>query len=102
VIPPRERLPQLARLVGTDAFVERFGPPRTAEPENAALRAFIEDRLEHIARTLLEEAAASDDVIDAASAGAYLEDRLRTLSDLLTAQQAERLRAAFQEGTAGW
>ena len=104
MIPPRERLLQLARLVGADAFAQRFGPPRQvgAEPDADALRTLIEERLDHIARALVEEAAASDDVIDVASAEAYLEDRLRTLADLLTREQAERLRAAFREGTREW
>ena len=100
--PPRELLLQLARLVGVEAFTERLGPPQTAEPDDAALRALIEERLDHIARRLVEEAAVSDDVIDPASAAAYLEDRLRTLSDVITPEQAERLRATFAEATAGW
>lgn len=103
MIPPRERLLQLARLVGLDAFTERFGSPREVDtPDMDALRSLIEERLDHIARALVAEAAASDDVIDGASAGAYLEDRLRTLADLLTPQQAEQIRAAFQKGVAGW
>ena len=102
VIPRRERLLQLARLLGIEAFTERFGPPQTAEPPVDALRALVDERLEAIAWALVEEAAASDDVIDAASAASYLEDRLATLGDLLSDEQAERLRAAFREGTAGW
>lgn len=102
VIPPRQRLLQLARLVGIDAFTQRLGPPQTAEPEAEALCTLIEERLEHLARRLVEEAAASDDVIDSASAAAYLEDRLGTLADLLTPEQADRIRAAFRERTAGW
>ncbi len=100
--PPRELLLQLARLVGVKAFTERLGRPQTAEPDDEALRALIEERLDHIARRLVEEAAASDDVIDSASAAAYLEDRLRTLGDVITREQAERLRTAFAEATAGW
>ena len=103
MIPPREVLLQLARLVGIEAFTERFGSPREVDaPEMDALRSLIEERLDHIAHTLVAEAAASDDVIDAASAEAHLEDRLRTLGDVFTPQQAERIRAAFQKGTAGW
>ncbi len=104
VIPSRELLLQLARLVGPLAFAERFGPPLLLEtiPDVEALRALVEERLDHVARGLVEEAAASDDVIDAASAITYLEDRLRTLDDLLTPQQADRIRSAFREGTAGW
>ena len=100
--PPRERLLQLARLVGVEAFTQRLGPPRTAQPDDEALRALIEERLEHVAGRLVEEAAASDDVIDPASAAAYLEDRLRTLGDVITPEQAERLRASFREQTSGW
>ena len=102
MIPPRERLLQLARLVGLEAFTERFGSPQTAEPDADVLRALIEERLDDIARRLVEEAAASDDVIDAASALSYLEDRLRTLDELLTPEQTERVRASFRERTAGW
>jgi len=102
VIPQRERLPQLARLVGLQAFTERFGPPQTADPPPDALRALVGERLEAIGRALVEEAAASDDVIDVASAASYLEDRLATLGDALSPEQAERVRAAFREGTREW
>ena len=104
VIPSRDRLLQLARLVGPDAFAERFGPPLLLEtiPDVEALRALVRERIDHVARGLVEEAAASDDVIDTASAIAYLDDRLRTLDDLLSPQQADRIRSAFREGTAGW
>ena len=98
----RDRLLQIARLVGAEAFAERFGPPQTAQPDLDALRALVEERLDQVAQRLVEEAAASDDVIDAASAAAYLEDRLRTLGDVLTPGQAERIRAAFEECTVAW
>lgn len=101
-MPPRERLLQIARLIGVDCFAQRFGPARTAEPEDGALRDLVEERLEHIAGALVEEAAASDDVIDVESAASYLEDRLRTLGDLLAAEQAERVRTAFRERTSAW
>lgn len=93
---------QLARLLGGGAFEQRFGPPREAEPEPDALRALVDERLGDIARALVEEAAASDDVIDRASAGGYLDDRLRTLDDLLTPDQAARLREAFRQQTEHW
>ena len=102
MIPPRELLLQVARLVGPEAFAKRFGSPQTAEPEPDTLRALIDERLDHIARTLVEEAAASDDVIDEPSAVSYLEDRLRTLGDLLTPQQTESIRAAFREQISAW
>lgn len=102
VVPPREHLLQLARLVGIDAFTQRFGPPQTAAPLVEALQALVEERLSELARALVEEAAASDDVIDAASATVYLEDRLRTLGDVLTPEQARRLRDMFTKATSSW
>ena len=102
VIPRREQLLQLARLIGVDAFAERLGPPQSAEPDTDALRALIDERLDHVAGSLVEEAAASDDVIDISSAEAYLEDRLGTLGELLTKEQTARLREAFKKSTAGW
>jgi hypothetical protein len=102
VAVPREQTVQLARLIGIDFFTERFGPPQTAEPDDDALRALIDERLDDVARGLVEEAAASDDVLDVESASAYLNDRLRTLSALLTPEQAERIRAAFVERTKTW
>jgi hypothetical protein len=102
VIPQRERLLQLARLAGIDVFTERFGPPQSAAPEPGALRRLVDERLGDIAHALVEEAASSDDVTDTASAAAYLEDRLATLGDLFSAEQAERLRAAFRERTKEW
>ena len=99
---PRDRLLQLARLVGGDSFSERFGPAQTAEPELVALRALVGERLEQIAEALVAEAAASDDVLDQASALVYLEDRLSAFDTLISAEQIERLRAAFRELIASW
>lgn len=93
---------QLARLIGLDDFTARFGPPQTAEPGDGDLRALIDEHIDAVARRLLDEAVASDDVIDRESADAYLEDRLATFGDLLSDAQAERLRAAFREGTKSW
>jgi hypothetical protein len=100
--PQREILVQLARLTGAEAFAERFGSPQTADPDAAAIRAFVEERLHTVADGLVSEAAASDDVTDRASATSYLEDRLTTLADLLTGEQASRIRSRFSERTAGW
>jgi hypothetical protein len=102
VLPERERLTQLARLIGLDRFRARFGPPDSAAPTATALHAFVEEHVESIARGLVEEAAASDDVTDQASALAYLDDRLRTLDDLLTPDQVDRIRAAFRARIAHW
>ncbi len=102
MIPRRELLHQLARLAGTDVFAARFGSPDRADPDPQALRALIDERCDEIATALVEEAAASDDVIDPESAQAYVDDRLRTLDDLLTPEQAERLLTAFIGKTSGW
>jgi hypothetical protein len=101
-MPQRERLLQLARLIGIDAFSERFGAPQSAEPDAAALRSLIDERLDAIAAALVEEAASSDDVTDAAGALSYLEDRLITLGDLLSGEQADSIRVKFGERTSGW
>ncbi len=102
MIPTQERLVQLARLAGVDVFSERFGSPQTAAPDAAALASLVGERLDQIAQGLIGEAAASDDVIDAASAQVYLDDRLRTLGDLFTSEQSAAIRAAFQAATEGW
>jgi hypothetical protein len=102
MLPRQERLHQLARLVGHDVFVARFGPPDSAEPDREALHALIDEHCDDIAARLVDEAAASDDVIDPESAQAYVDDRLRTLADLLTPEQAQRLRTAFVGKTSGW
>ena len=102
VIPRREQLHQLARLVGADVFVARFGPIDSSEPGADALRKLVDERLDEIAAALVNEAAASDDVIDPASAQAYVDDRLRTLDDLITPDQARQLLTAFVGKTSGW
>ena len=101
-IPRREALTQLARLVGRDLFIERFGSPQTTEAEDEELAALTDDRLAEIARGLIAEAASSDDVLDAASAEEYLEDRLRTLADFFSDELQASLRVAFAEGTKDW
>ena len=100
VMPERERLFQIARLSGIEAFSARFGPPQTAEPDAEALASFVDEHGAGIARGLIEEAAASDDVTDSESAQSYLDDRLRTLA--LAQETAARVRAAFREGTKAW
>ena len=102
MIPRREALTQLARLVGRDLFIERFGSPQTTEAEDEELAALTDDRLAEIARGLIAEAASSDDVLDAASAEEYLEDRLRTLADFFSDELQASLRVAFAEGTKDW
>ena len=102
MLPRPERLRQLARLAGHEAFVARFGPLDASEPEAGALRGLIDERCDEIAASLVAEAAASDDVTSPESARAYVDDRLRTLGDLLTPEQSERLLTAFVAKTSRW
>jgi hypothetical protein len=102
MMPRPEQLRQFARLVGYDVFVSRFGPIDSADPSGDALREFVDERCDEIAAALVEEAAASDDVSDPASAQAYMDDRLRMMEGLITKEQAERLMTTFIGKTSGW
>jgi hypothetical protein len=62
----------------------------------------VNEHIEAIASGLVGEAAASDDVTDKSSASSYLEDRLETLGDLFTTEQAAKVRALFAERSATW
>ena len=93
---------QLARLIGLPLFLERFGWPQTAEPEARGLAVLVGARLEEIASGLVEEAAASDDVIDVPSAQAFLDDRLTTFGELITQPHREELARMFRERTKDW
>lgn len=99
------QLAQLARLLGAKesyAALGRRGQAETKGVDTARLRAFLDERLERLARGLLEEAAASDDVVDAASAEAYLEDRLAFFGELLSQGQRSRLRELFMGTARRW
>ncbi len=93
---------QLARLIGLEHFLERFGSPQTAEPDTASLTGLVEERLDAIANGLVAEAAASDDVIDRVSAQGFLEDRLETLGELIGEDNQRALATAFAESTKDW
>jgi len=90
--PGPMQLAQLARLLGVAA--EGLDVRR--------LRALLDERLDRLARGLLEEAVASDDVVDAASAEAYLEDRLSFFGGVLTEAQRGRVREAYMEAVRRW
>lgn len=83
---PSPRLGGLLRLLGLG--------PASAPLDGATLRRLVDERMERVIAGLVEEAAASDDVLDAASARAYLDARLRDLQPYLTAGQIRRIRAA--------
>jgi len=101
-------LVQLVRLLGREDALQALGT--TAEPQPAALTpaqrqalgALVERELERIATGIAAEAAASDDVMDRQSGLAFVEDRLRSYADLMTADQVIRLREAAARLVAAW
>ena len=104
----RAAIRQIARLLGKDEFYRRLGLDEGAQPgelsakQLAQVQALVGERLEDLARALAQEAMANDDVVDARSAGIYLEDRLAFLDELLTGEQQEGIRARFGEMASKW
>jgi hypothetical protein len=104
----REALLQLARLLGEERVLTPLGlsrqhlPPSLDGERRQRLQALVEGELGELAAALLAEAVACDDVVDRASALAYLEDRLRSLGQLLSPQQVEQLRRRLQALTDRW
>ena len=100
------QLMRLARLIGREEFQAALPVPEGAAEldagQRARLGALIDERLDAIAGTLVEEAAASDDVVDSRSASAFAADRLAELGDLLTAGQRDAILARFDNLTVGW
>jgi hypothetical protein len=97
------QLAQLARLLGAeelDSVLARQGKGEGIDV--GRLRAFLGERLERLARGLLEEAVASDDVVDAASAETYLDDRLAFFGELLSEGQRRRVRELYLEAVRRW
>ena len=103
-----EALLQLARILGRDRLARRLGlslgqpPPSLTPQQTTALRSQAEEHSQDIARALLGEAAACDDVTDAASALAYLEDRLAFLADLRAEEARSRVREGFSAVARRW
>jgi hypothetical protein len=103
--PSPIQLAQLARLLGTEELhsaLDRQGEGEGEGSDVGRLRAFLGERLERLARGLLEEAVASDDVVDAASAEVYLEDRLAFFGELLSEGQRRRVRELFMAAAGRW
>jgi hypothetical protein len=103
--PSPIQLAQLARLLGADEL--RTGLALQGKPEGEGidvgrLQAFLEERLERLARGLLEEAVASDDVVDGTSAETYLEDRLAFFGELLSEEHRRRVRELYLEAVRRW
>ena len=99
---------QLARLLGKEEFYRRLPLAEGAEPQGldtermAALRSLVDERLGILTEALAVEAVVSDDVINAASAMVYLEDRLAYFGELLTEEQRRAIRKGFARLTKPW
>jgi hypothetical protein len=90
-MPGDVRLTQLARMLGL---------PHASD--EAAIRAAAAANLARLVDALIEEAAASDDVTDPASARAYLEARLAFLGDLIPGPVAGGVREGFEDRLQAW
>jgi len=91
--PEPEALAQIARLLGDPGL-------RSAAPEG--VREAVDRGFERLVTGLLEEAAASDDVVDRASGLEFLEARLAYLGQLLTEEQKTRLSSALRAKIESW
>jgi hypothetical protein len=107
-VTQRVAIVQLARLLGRDEFYRQLSLIQGAEPSAldeerlVALRALMDERLGLLTEALAVEAVVSDDVIDAASAMVYLEDRLAFFGELLTEEQRQGVRKGFKRLVARW
>jgi hypothetical protein len=88
-----EALAQLARLLGD----ERLRAARDNELHDA-----VDAHFESLVAGLIDEAAASDDVIDRTSALEFLAARLEYLRTLLSSEQTSRLSQAVQAKIEAW
>jgi hypothetical protein len=97
---------QLARLIGQEELRRCVGeaaaPARLTAAQVDCLRQIIDERLDTIARTLLEEAVSSDDVVDAGAVLAFVEERLDFFQPLFTERQRGAIRALCQQAVDGW
>ena len=101
-------LGQLARIIGPQ-FRERLGvaedapfPDELAPELHEHALALTADHVQRLAEELAAEASASDDVQDAESAVAYLDDRLTFFGQLLTEETRQRVREGFASATQLW
>ncbi len=67
-----------------------------------AARAAISDDPGHLARALVAEAAASDDVASVAAAREYIASRLEALGGLIPGETREAVRGEAEASLAGW
>ena len=86
------RLTQLARILG-------LGSDQTNE---TAVKAAVSSRPAELGAALFEEAVASDDVMDEASARAYLAARLESLGELVADGAREAVTREFERRVGAW
>lgn len=101
-------LVQLVRMLGRADTLAALGVESEPEPNELSaaqrdrLSVLIDAQLENVASELIDEAAASDDVHDRATALQFIGDRIAGFRDLLTAEQVERLAEGISSGVADW
>jgi hypothetical protein len=88
-----EALAQLARLL-RDESLRNSGMD--------AVRRAVDAGFEHLVAGITEETLASDDVVDAESAGRFIADRVSFLGSLLSPEQCSQLLEALNEEVAAW
>jgi hypothetical protein len=99
---------QLVRLLGREGALKALSldvepdPSELSGQQIARLQELVEAELDSIALQLVEEAAASDDVSNREGALAFVRDRVRGFGDLLTPDQARRLKELAETSTADW
>ena len=108
-MPSPLAIAQFARIVGRTDLLAQLGLPADA-PVPASLtdeqrdRACLlaTERTGMIAQALVEEAMANDNIQDATTAAAYLEERLTLFAPLLTDEARAAVRAEFLGATSRW
>ena len=91
-MPGDVRLTQLARILGLPSD----------QTNEAAVRAAVSSRPVELGAALFEEAVASDDVMDEASARGYLEARLESLGELVADGAREAVVGEFERRVGAW
>jgi hypothetical protein len=87
----------------SDMRFVQFGRIYGVEPSNEfEARALVSGDAVRLADALFAEAADSDDVTGAASARAYLDERLRYLGGLVDRAAVDMVRARFEQRLQSW
>ena len=103
-----EVLQQMERILGRDEFSRALGLPTGDLPTNltaeqrVAIDRLIEASIDEFVQAMLKEAAACDDVVNAATAIYYVEERLSFLGELVKKDQRRRVRNGFERFASRW